>query len=66
VRLWPQGRADIMDIALEGASRRWTAIEQDYENRIHIAVTIDDDPGADFGARGEGGGAPVFLQPGRS
>ena len=29
------------------------AIEQDYEGRLHLAVTIDDDPGADIGAAGK-------------
>jgi hypothetical protein len=50
VRLWPQKRADIMDTALEGKSAVIEAIELDFEDRIHIAVVVDDDPGADLGA----------------
>ena len=49
VRLWPLGRADIMDIALEGRCATIEAIEQDFENRVHLAVVIDDDPGRDLG-----------------
>jgi hypothetical protein len=50
VRLWPLGRADIMDIALEGRTATIDSIEQDFEDRIYLAVTVDDDPGKDFGA----------------
>jgi hypothetical protein len=58
VRLRPRmkGRqqgADAFDIILDGKSATIAAIEQDYENRIHLAVTIDDDPGADIGAAGK-------------
>ena len=49
VRLWPQGRADILDLVLEGKTARVEAIEQDYDNRVYLAVTVDDDPGRDFG-----------------
>jgi hypothetical protein len=55
VRLWPMGDADIMDIALKGKSAVIAAIEQDYEDRIHVAVTVDDDPGRDFGLSGKPG-----------
>jgi hypothetical protein len=50
VRLRPLGRADILDIALEGKIATIEAIEQDFENRIYLAVTVDDDPGKDLGA----------------
>ncbi|HWB54203.1 MAG TPA: hypothetical protein VG722_08420 [Tepidisphaeraceae bacterium] len=53
VRLRPQARADIFDIALAGKTATIAAIEQDYENRVHLAVTIDDDPGRDLGAAGK-------------
>jgi hypothetical protein len=53
VRLCPQGRADIFDIALAGKIATVVAIEQDYENRIHLAVTIDEDPGSDLGRDGK-------------
>lgn len=49
VRLWPLGRADIMDMALEGKLATVEAIEQDFEDRVHLAVVIDDDPGRDLG-----------------
>jgi hypothetical protein len=49
VRLWPQQRADILDMALEGKVATIEAIEQDFENNIHLAVMVDDDPGRDLG-----------------
>jgi hypothetical protein len=49
VRLWPLGRADILDLALEGKTATITAIEQDFEDRVYLAVTVDDDPGKDLG-----------------
>jgi len=49
VRLRPRGRADIMDLALAGMAATIEAIEQDYEGRIYLAVTVDDDPGKDLG-----------------
>ncbi|HZZ29806.1 MAG TPA: hypothetical protein VFE46_17555 [Pirellulales bacterium] len=49
VRLWPKQNGDIMDLALAGKVATIEAIEQDYENRIHLAVVVDDDPGKDFG-----------------
>ena len=50
VRLWPRGRADILDIALEAKTAIVEAIEEDYEGRIYLAVTVEDDPGRDLGA----------------
>jgi hypothetical protein len=49
VRLRPRGRADIMDLALAGMAATIEAIEQDYEGRIYLAVTVDEDPGKDLG-----------------
>jgi hypothetical protein len=49
VRLWPRGRADIMDLALEARTAVVEAVEQDYEGQVYVAVTIDDDPGRDLG-----------------
>jgi hypothetical protein len=40
----------MLDLALAGKSATIEAIEQDYENRVHLAVLIDDDPGRDLGA----------------
>ena len=49
VRLWPQKNADIMDIALKGKVAIVEAIERDFENQIHLAVVLEDDPGREFG-----------------
>jgi len=49
VRLWPLHRADIMDVALQGKLAIVEAIEQDFDNRIHLAVVVEDDPGRDLG-----------------
>lgn len=55
VRLWPLGDADILDMALKGKTATIAAIEQDYEDRVYLAVTVDDDPGQDLGAQGKPG-----------
>jgi hypothetical protein len=55
VTLRPRGRGDVLDLALAGKTARIEAIEQDYENRTHLAVTIEDDPGQDLGAQGKPG-----------
>jgi hypothetical protein len=49
VRLRPRGRADILDLALAGRAATVEAIEQDYDGRVYLAVTVDDDPGRDLG-----------------
>jgi hypothetical protein len=49
VRLWPQKTADIMDIALKGKVGIVEAIERDFEDRVHLAVVLEDDPGRDLG-----------------
>ena len=49
MRLWPQKKADIMDMALEGKVALIEAIEQDFDDNIQLAVVIDDDPGREFG-----------------
>jgi hypothetical protein len=50
VRLRPgHGRqgtlADAFDILLDGKTARIETIHQDFENRIYLVVTLDDDPG---------------------
>jgi hypothetical protein len=50
VLLSPSGRADIFDIALRGRSATIESIEVDFEDKVHLAVTVDDDPGRDLGA----------------
>ncbi len=49
VLLWPRAGGDIMDIVLAGKAAFIEGIEQDYEDRIYIAVTLEDDPGRDLG-----------------
>lgn len=55
VRLRPHGGADIIDLALKGKQATIESIERDFEDRIYIAVTVDEDPGRDIGKQ---------LQPG--
>jgi hypothetical protein len=49
VRLRPQKKADIMDLALADQVALIESIEQDYEEQIHLAVVLEDDPGRDLG-----------------
>jgi hypothetical protein len=49
VMLWPRSGGDVIDIALSGKVAFVEAIEQDYEERIHLSVTLEDDPGRDLG-----------------
>jgi len=55
VRLWPAGRADILDMALRGKTATIEAVEQDFEGRIYLAVTVDEDPGKDLGQMRQAG-----------
>ena len=49
VLLQPRAGGDIMDLALAGKVAFVEDIEQDYEDRIYLAVTLEDDPGRDLG-----------------
>jgi hypothetical protein len=49
VRLRPRAGGDIFDLALAGKTAIIEAIEQDYEDKIHFAVVLEDDPGRDLG-----------------
>jgi hydrogenase maturation protease len=49
VRLDPKARADIMDLVLKDRVAVIEAIECDFEDRVHLAVTIADDPGRELG-----------------
>lgn len=55
VRLRPKRRADAFDMILSGRIATIEAIEQDFEERIYLAVTVDDDPGREFGAERQPG-----------
>jgi hypothetical protein len=45
VLLRPSARADAFDMMLAGKTASVVAIQQDYEERIYVVVTVDDDPG---------------------
>jgi hypothetical protein len=49
VRLRPRAGGDIMDLALAGKTAIIESIEQDYEDKVYLAVILDDDPGRDLG-----------------
>ncbi|HEX3674701.1 MAG TPA: hypothetical protein VHU87_10540 [Rhizomicrobium sp.] len=49
VRLKPHKGGDVMDIVLAGKVAVVEAIERDFEDRIHVAVVVEDDPGREFG-----------------
>jgi hypothetical protein len=49
VRLWPQKSADIIDLALKGQVAQIECIELDFDDQVHLAVVLDDDPGRDLG-----------------
>ena len=55
VRIRPLGRADILDLALEAKTATIESIQQDLDDRIYLAVIVDEDPGRDLG---------MLLQPG--
>ena len=50
VRMRPRRRADIMDMVLAGRTAVVESIERDYEDVVHVALIVDDDPGKDLGA----------------
>lgn len=52
VRLQPRGGADAFDLLLAGQRATIVSIERDFEDRVHLGVVLDDDPGKDFGAQG--------------
>jgi hypothetical protein len=49
VQIRPQGRADVIDLALEGRIALIESIEQDAENRVYLALVLEEDPGKDLG-----------------
>jgi hypothetical protein len=49
VRLHPRKKADIFDIALDGKIAIVESVERDFEDNVHLAVTVEDDPGREFG-----------------
>jgi hypothetical protein len=51
----PRGRADVLDLALDGKSATIVSVEQDLEGRLYYALAMDDDPGHDLGLAGKPG-----------
>lgn len=49
VRLRPKGGADIMDMVLKDEVAVIEAIERDFEDKVHVAVVLENDPGREFG-----------------
>ncbi len=49
VRIRPQKSADILDLALKGKVAVVEAIERDFDDQLHVAVVLEDDPGRDLG-----------------
>ena len=49
VRLRPRAGGDIFDLALAGQVAVVESIEQTYEDKVHLAVVLEDDPGRDLG-----------------
>jgi len=52
VRLRPKAGADIFDLALGGRMATVREVHRDFEDRLQLSVTVDDDPGADLGELG--------------
>jgi hypothetical protein len=55
VLLRPRGRSDALDLILSGKTATIVSVEQDYEGQVHLAVTVDEDPGKDLGEQGRAG-----------
>ncbi|WP_442509365.1 hypothetical protein SH528x_000934 [Novipirellula sp. SH528] len=49
VRVWPKKEGDGADIILSGKIAIIEEIEQDFEDKVHLALVMDDDPGRDSG-----------------
>jgi hydrogenase maturation protease len=49
VRLHPNPNGDIFDLALDGRVAIIEGIDEDFEGVLHVAVTLEDDPGRALG-----------------
>jgi len=49
VRLRPRAGGDVFDVALAGRVAVVQSIEQDTDERVHLVVALEDDPGRDVG-----------------
>jgi hydrogenase maturation protease len=67
VRLRPRAGAEAFDLALAGREAVVAGIEQDFEERVHVAIRLDDDPGRALGRAAQLGHrfffAPDELEP---
>jgi hypothetical protein len=45
----PRNRADAFDMAIDGKVAIIESIEQDAEDKMHLALVLEDDPGRDLG-----------------
>jgi hydrogenase maturation protease len=63
VVLRPGNGADVMDLALTGKLAVVESIHEDYDGRVLVAVTLDDDPGRDLGQKRQPGHR-FFFSPG--
>jgi hypothetical protein len=52
VRLQPKSGCDARDLMLRGRAATVVAVEEDFDDRVHVAVVLDDDPGRDLGIAG--------------
>jgi hydrogenase maturation protease len=50
VRLRPRAGGDVFDLALADRLAAVESLEQDAEGKLHVTVTLEDDPGRDLGA----------------
>ena len=50
VRLRPKAGGDVFDLALADRLAAVESIEQDSDGKLHVTVTLEDDPGRDLGA----------------
>lgn len=48
VRLRPSRRADAQDMFVAGKTAHVTAVHEDLDGAVHVAVVVDDDPAADL------------------
>jgi hypothetical protein len=49
VRLKPRPGADAFDVVLDGKIGIVESVRRDFEDRVHVAVVIEDNPGRDLG-----------------
>jgi len=55
VRVRPRKQADAIDMAIAGRIAMIESIEQDAEDKLHLALVLEDDPGRDLGLQRQSG-----------